>query len=215
MRSRRPGSRNCVTGASLGEVAGDSRPAPPVVTLRQGRRTVQVTPEAEWSARSRVIRSGVTGPRGACDPRPIPGPTPSHNVTGSALPMARHRDRHHYCPLPEPGRRRTPPTTAHANQDRTQDPSTPLNRENDFARHPAEPRGAQQSATHRIRVMLLAKGWLSLCPVAGCSSGRDLCSPWYPTQPQSEVARPIPMRRAGHRRPGLHPPRGPGRRPTT
>jgi len=53
--------------------------------------------------------------------------------------MACHRDRHHYQPLPEPGHRRTPLATAHANQARTQDPKPPLNWENDFARHPRSP----------------------------------------------------------------------------
>ena len=70
-------------------------------------------------------------------------------------------------------------------------------------------------AAHRIRVVLLAKGWLFLLSGSRGQLRVNLCSPWYPAPAQSEMARLIPMRRAGHRRPGLHPPRGPGRRPTT
>ena len=62
-------------------------------------------------------------------------------------------------------------------------------------------------AAHRIRVVLLDKGWLFLLSGSRVQLRVDLCSPWYPAPAQSELARPIPMRRAGHRRPGLHPSR--------
>jgi len=66
------------------------------------------------------------------------GASSSLPVTGSALPTAHHRDRYHYPPSPKPGHRRTPPATAHANQDRIPKiPQPPLNWGNDFACHPA------------------------------------------------------------------------------
>ena len=76
--------------------------------------------------------------------------------------MARHRDRHHYPPLPELGHRRTLPATAHAHQDRPpRSLKPPLTWENDFARHPDPPGGPATSlppvgATYLIDLQAVA-----------------------------------------------------------